>query len=229
MTSNSALTNCRRCKSRISSTASFCPTCGYKVQGMSFFGKFVLVVIGLFVASSIFNGVMTDVDRQAKQKPLKPGLKGSEIIPSPYRAPLDPISELVSAKPSPLQPYGELAELFALGGRHTDLQRENKLREIRGQIVQWTLPVYDISRSGNRYRIQTKSTMLALPRDTPRHVGTFILITPRNDLDVRMIEALKTDDMVAVKGRISDVTMRNLVLDPAVLAYGGSGTDTPKE
>jgi hypothetical protein len=63
----------------------------------------------------------------------------------------DPIVELSAAQPSSLRPDGELAEIFALGTKSTELQRENKLAQIRGQVVQWTLPVYEVSRAGDRY------------------------------------------------------------------------------
>ena len=63
--------------------------------------------------------------------------------------PQESISDLVSAIPSALSPEGELDNMFSLGSSNTDLQRENKLKEITGQVVQWTLPVYEVKRAGD--------------------------------------------------------------------------------
>lgn len=63
----------------------------------------------------------------------------------------DSIAELVKAQTSALRPDGELADVFAMGGSSTNLQRENKLKEIRGQTVQWQLPVYEVSRANDGY------------------------------------------------------------------------------
>lgn len=128
----------------------------------------------------------------------------------------DPIAELVDGQPSDLRPEGELSALFALGSKNTDLQRENVLKEIKGQIVQWRLPVYEVSRSGSGYKIQTKSTVKIGPFGEDL-LGTFVYISPRNDQERRAIEALKTDDAISFKGRISGSAFRSLEIKPAIL------------
>lgn len=131
----------------------------------------------------------------------------------------DPIVEISAAQPSLLRPDGELAEIFALGTNSTELQREDKLTQIRGQVVQWTLPVYEVSRAGDRYKIQTQGNSLAFMGRRDLLLGTFIYLSSRNEQDSQVIAALKTGDLISVKGRIVDSTLRHLVLDPAVLAY----------
>ena len=133
----------------------------------------------------------------------------------------DPLAELASAQPSTLRAEGELSELFALGSKNTDLQRENKLKEIQGQVVQWQLPVYEVSRSGDGYKVQTKTGIKVGPFGQDL-VGTFIYITPRDDAERRAIEALKTGDVILVKGRIAGSWLRSLELKPAILVTQAS-------
>jgi len=128
----------------------------------------------------------------------------------------DPLTELASAQPGNLQPEGELSELFALGSKYTDLQRQNKSKEIIGQVVQWRLPVYEVSTSDGGYKVQTQSS-ISIGGYGKDLIGTFIHITPREDEDRRIIEALKTDDLITFKGRIAGTSMRMLTIKPAIL------------
>lgn len=109
---------------------------------------------------------------------------------------------------SALRPNGELASMYALGSDNTALQRENKLAEIKGQVVQWTLPVYEVKRSGEGYKIQTSGSGV---------IGTFVHVIPRNPAEQKLIEGLKTDDMVSFKGTVFDMTMRHLEINPAII------------
>lgn len=123
--------------------------------------------------------------------------------------------ELASADAT-LVPSGELAEIFSYGGNSTDLQREIKLKEIKGKVVEWTLPVYDIQSAGPGYKIQTDSHY---KNDFfgEKLVGTFINITARNENEKRLIESLKTGDLIHIKGIIDDSSLRNLNINSAFL------------
>jgi len=121
----------------------------------------------------------------------------------------DPLDALATDVPAPIAPGGELAALFALGSNNTDVQRETGLAAIKGKLVAWTLPVYEVKRNGDNYKIQTNSSRAA--------IGTFITVTPRSDEDRHFIEALTTGQTVAVRGIVKDVFMRSLVIAPAIL------------
>jgi hypothetical protein len=138
---------------------------------------------------------------------------------------LDPLAELEKEVVSDLRPQGELASMFAFGSNNTDLQRDNKLKEIIGKVVQWQLPVYDVKQSGNGYVIQTQTNLGILE---PNIVGTFIYITPRNNQDKKIIEELKTGDIVSFKGRITDSTMRNLDIKPAIFVLSSESDQSIK-
>jgi uncharacterized protein YecT (DUF1311 family) len=129
----------------------------------------------------------------------------------------DPLSALATTPPSELRPDGELAELFTLGSSNTNLQRENKAKEITGQVVEWRLPVYEVSHSGDEYKIQTREVIRSGPSQA-KLVGAFVYVRARTDEERRTIEALKTNDPVSFKGRIEGVFLRSLQIRPAVLS-----------
>lgn len=139
----------------------------------------------------------------------------------------DPLADLAAVQPSGLKAEGELSEIFALGSKHTDLQREKKSKEIIGKVVQWRLPVYEVSKSGGGYRIQTQ-TRIGTGMFGTNLVGMFVYITPRSEEDRRIIEALKTDDMLSFKGQIADTSLRTLTIRPAVLvSHSQQGENRP--
>ncbi len=106
----------------------------------------------------------------------------------------------------------ELSELFALGSKGTDIQRDMKEKEITGKIVEWKgLEVYEVSKSGSCFRVQTSTKSGSFP-------GTFIKACPPDGGDEAMIVGLKTGDRINVKGKIDGVSMRNIQFDPAIVS-----------
>lgn len=126
------------------------------------------------------------------------------------------IAELEAAPASALSPSGELAAAFELGGAATDVQRENAFRVIDGQVVVWELPVFDVKRRDEGYRIATEGHVTTLFGPSPR-IRTRVFITPRNDAERQQIEALTTGQMIRFKGRIKGVALRQLEIEPAIL------------
>lgn len=120
----------------------------------------------------------------------------------------DRFADLAAATPAQLLPTGELASMFNLMSDNTDLQRENKFKQIKGKVVEWTLPVYEVQKNGDVYEVQTVAD---------ETVGAFIYITARNAQDKTIIEALKTGSQISFKGIIRDVSMRSLEIKPAIL------------
>jgi hypothetical protein len=132
----------------------------------------------------------------------------SFILPKSTKT--DSLTDLVAAIPSDIKPSGELEKIFMLGGQYTDLQREKKLDELKGQVVFWQLPIFDVKRHDDVYRVQTSSRIGSL-------VGAFIDISPRNNEERVIIENMKTGDLISFKGRIFDTTMRSFNIKPAIL------------
>lgn len=183
------LIKCKHCEKEVAKGVKKCPHCGGKLK-MGMMMKLIIGGVSLAILAAIFGPSM-----QEKKAALS-----------------DKLSAMESASASDLKPTGELAELFSLGSKGTDIQRDNKKKEIFGKIVQWRLPVYEVKKmsdeKGNRYKIQTSGGNM---------VGSFVNIWARSDEEVRHIEALKTKDYIHFKGRIDDTTMRNLDINDAIL------------
>jgi hypothetical protein len=120
------------------------------------------------------------------------------------------ITSLKSATPAQVDAK-ELAAMFKMGSENTDLQRDAKEKELKGKVVEWKVPVYEVNASGDScYKIQTSAT------DT--HPGTFIVTCNDDDPGVAgLVPGLKTKDIITVKGVINDTSMRNFELDPAIV------------
>jgi hypothetical protein len=111
----------------------------------------------------------------------------------------------------------ELADLFTIGSKGTDIQRDMKEKEITGKTIEWKgLEVYEVSKSGACFRIQTSSKAGVFP-------GTFVKACPPEGGDEAMIVGLKTGDLITVKGKIDGISMRNVEIEPAVVSKGAGG------
>lgn len=184
----SALTNCPACKKEVAKSAKLCPHCGKKLK-MGFFSK---LVIGIFILIAI--GIIASPSKEDK---------------------LAVLNKIANANAENIDPAGELANAFKLNSDFTDLQRDNIEKEIKGKIVQWSLPVYEVRKVGETYRIQTSGEQ-AIFSGKPI-VGTFVTIHPKNDNEKTIIENLKTKDTITFKGVIAGTTMRNIDIDPAII------------
>jgi len=130
----------------------------------------------------------------------------------------NPIEILGSSPIIQIDP-ADLGQIFNLMSEHTDVQRENRKKEIMGKVIAWRLPVYEVKKiKENTYRIQT------IAYD---YVGTIAEITARNPQEASFIENLKTNNMISYKGKISDITMRHIEVEPAILF--GESAQVPEE
>lgn len=187
MPKNKSLITCKSCGHEVAKSAKACPQCGAKLQVSNL--KLLGILAVIFVAYLIYQTPSDNEQKASEEYDLK---------------------LVQSANPSPILPVGELAQIFQLNSKHTDLQRENKERELKGKVVQWRLPVYEVNKQRDGlYRIQTDGS-----EDT---VGTFVFLRARKDTDREHIERLKTGDIISVKGKITGTFLRNLKIEHALL------------
>ena len=184
------LKTCKACSKEVAKSAKVCPHCGKKLK-MGWFLKFIIFIIGLFILGSI-------LQPSAEEKALE------------LQKTLD---SLASAEVSELQPQGKLGEMFNMGSDNTDIQREESEAYIKGKVVEWNLKVYEVSKSGDHFRIQTQSEIMR----NPKIISAFIEIYPRNESELNKIKALKTDDTIRFKGIITGTTLRMINVDPAII------------
>jgi hypothetical protein len=148
-------------------------------------------------------------------------LLGGAAIAGGAKKEEEKLKALETATPSDLKPTGDLADFFNLNSDHTDLQRDNKENEIKGKIVDWTLTVFEIQKSGKSYRIQTKSNINF--GGQAGEVASFVEINARDQNDISYIENLKTGDRFRFKGYINGTFLRTLEIKPAILIRPDSG------
>ena len=200
----SKLKPCPSCEKEVAKSAKVCPHCGKKLS-MGCLLKTILLLVAIIVVGfiMIITLVPSEEDREDKLAHT--------------------LATIASAPVANISPRGELAEIFNPNSEHTDLQRDDKEKELQGQVVQWSLPVYEVSRTRDGYRIQTDSDFALF--GGPALVGTLLTVHARNDAEVAFIEGLKTGDEITIKGRIKGVSLRHIEIDPAmvVMANGLSG------
>ncbi|OQW90672.1 MAG: hypothetical protein BWK78_06465 [Thiotrichaceae bacterium IS1] len=184
-----ALTKCKECGTEISKSATVCPKCGDPIKKKtSLFTWLVMIVVVLIVI-----GVVSQPSKEEKTAQIAQTLE-----------------QLAKTPVSDISPHGELAEIFLPISKYTDIQREEVEKNITGEVVQWELRVYEISKSSeNKYKIQT-----SIDSDT---VGTFVYVFTRSAEEKSFLESLKTGDLVTVKGKIDGVSLRNITINPAIL------------
>jgi hypothetical protein len=116
---------------------------------------------------------------------------------------------IAAAPVSEITPEGELAQIFSLFSDATEVQRTEKEHQIKGKIVQWRLPVYDVTKRSDFYVIQTKSRAGT--------VAAFCYVRASDEATKRYLLSLKENDYVTCKGEIAGTTMRSIDIKPAVL------------
>ena len=176
---------CKTCQKEVASSTKVCPGCGAKLK-MGLMVKGIIVIAIIIVLAAIFGPSKEEQNKQAQDK-----------LQSFIESPIDNISG------------GELKEIFEFGSKSTDIQRENKEKELIGKIVKWNVKVYEVTKTGYGYRIQTSKTS--------DMVGTFTNIAPQNEEDKTYIEGLQTDNFITVKGKITGTSMRHISLKPAMI------------
>jgi hypothetical protein len=181
------LKKCKSCDADVAKSAKKCPSCGQKLK-MGFMAKLGIVIVGIIVAVVI-------------------GMPSSEDIEKK-------LAEVETATASNIEPGGSLASMFSFISDSTDIQRDNKEKEIVGGIVEWRLPVFEVSKvgdSGLKYKVQTSGNK--------NNVGTFVYITARDSNEAKKIEALSSNDMINIKGEITGIFMRNITIEHARINF----------
>lgn len=175
----SKLIKCKSCGNEIAKSAKSCPSCGAKQKWSM--TKRLMFAVPLFLFGIY---LLSDNANEATK-------------PSPFEG-------LETAQPSDISPHGELANIFNLMSEHTDIQRDNKLEEIKGRVVEWELRVYEISKNGDIYRITCAGT--------ERTVGVMAEVKSTDYAQQKYIEGLRTGDLVKIKGRVTGLFMRQIKL-----------------
>lgn len=124
--------------------------------------------------------------------------------------PADNAALLETAQPSDAT-LQSLGALFWPDSNATEAQREEALRNVLGRRVTWTVIVAEVQRQGDAFLVQGSSDA--------NMIGTFSLVTPRDEAERRRILALSRGDALPVTGVVREMRLRHIVLDPARAAF----------
>ena len=118
-----------------------------------------------------------------------------------------------------------LADKYVAESNYTNLQRDDQEKVLKGKIVEWEAPIYEVSRikSSNVYfqiliRADKRHDKKYNPKK-PRYPGMEIEIFARTKKETQQIENLKTGSLISFKGRITGVTSvwRRIEIEDAIL------------
>ncbi len=148
---------------------------------------------------------------------LAAGVAGCGPVGSPGAAPaaVDGATAVAQAERSPLTPE-TIAEAFALNSRATDVQRERLEQALVGRAVQWPFLVYEVEAAdAGRYKVTSQAIPIQEPGATPL-IRVVAFVEPRNERDVQLLERVKTDDRIELRGVVREIRLRTVVvLGPA--------------
>jgi len=110
-----------------------------------------------------------------------------------------------------------IAETFAIGSRSTDVQRGNLTAELVGRRVEWDIPVYEVSYSDGRYEVTSQPIPIQDPEATAL-IRVIAFVIPRSKADEELLQAVKTDDVLRVRGIVQEIRLRTIVaVVPAIV------------
>lgn len=182
----SKLKECPSCGKEVAKSAKLCPHCGKKLK-MGMFLKLIIGIVVIIVAIVALQPSSEDTQKALNNK----------------------LDEITNATPANLD-SAELAEIFAVMSDSTKIQKENKEKEIKGEIVEWDLKIFNVTKRDDYYRVQTLPSKNMPP--------TFVSLYPRNEGHKTIIEGVKGGDFLKIKGIISGTSVTGSIeISPAVL------------
>ncbi len=136
--------------------------------------------------------------------------------PSAGLAPEESVALIDQVEPSDIA-LEAIAETFALGSRSTDVQRENLTAGLVGHRVEWDIPVYEVSYGEGRYEVTSQPIPIQDP-EAAALIRVMAFVIPKSKADEELLQTVKTDDVIRVRGIVQEIRLRTLVLMvPAVL------------
>ena len=111
---------------------------------------------------------------------------------------------------SSLSPPDDLANALSFFSSLTDIQKDDIKNYYRGKVVQWTLPVWDVSREDDGYTIQTTNSA---------KIAIFCNVATDSAEELAFVKELKEGDAITCKGIVSGYLLGNVNLSPAKLVY----------
>jgi hypothetical protein len=124
--------------------------------------------------------------------------------------------QLMAATPVDVAP-STVSETFALGSRSTDLQRELLEKQLVGQVVDWTLKLYEVQLENDVYTVSSDALQEEPAEGVPL-IRVVASVRARIETEHAYLRTVKTGDSIRLRGRVTGIVLRTaLLLDPAVV------------
>ncbi len=122
-------------------------------------------------------------------------------IEAPSQSVASNVGDVWAAKPDSTSPPPDLAAALSFFSEATSVQKQAVKDRWKGKIVEWRLPVWNVSKSGKEYTVQT---------DGKAGIGIFCRVTTNSE-DARMrLEAIMSGQFVTCKGQVTGYTLGNV-------------------
>ncbi len=109
-----------------------------------------------------------------------------------------------------IMPY-DLGSAFNLGTKTTEIQRDVLEKKIKDKYVLWSVEVYEIEKLSEKKYVVS----VLLTDNSPGMAIGILIINEKHDIDYLM--SLQTGSKITFFGKIKKVSMRSLVIDPAII------------
>ena len=117
---------------------------------------------------------------------------------------------VIATAPQSSFSQNDFAQAYAPNSDATELQRQNIIKNSFGKSVTWEIIVAEVQPElSNVIRVQGSSDAT--------HMGVFVYVNTRSDKDMDLVQSLKKGDSLRVQGIVSDMVLRHVVINPAVL------------
>lgn len=139
----------------------------------------------------------------------------------PPRPDLLSAQEVASMRAAPVVPlaWDEVAATFALGGPHTDLQRQLMSKQLIGQVVEWRVKVYDVQSEAGGIQLISAPADIDVP-GAVNLMSVYALIPASDAKSLTLLSAAQTGTVLTVRGRVRQMTLRAaVVLAPATVSH----------
>lgn len=114
----------------------------------------------------------------------------------------------MTGQPSSTSPPADLADALSFFSNLTQVKKDEIKDSYRGKLVQWTLPVWEVSKRDDKFVIQTSGS---------EAIAIFCSVQPDSEAEAARVRELDAGDMVTCKGVVTGYTLGNVNLSPAML------------
>ena len=112
-----------------------------------------------------------------------------------------------------------VAEAFALNSRATDVQRDDLTQALVGHSIEWSIPVFDVQFADGRYTVTSQPIPITDP-NAAALTRVMAIVVPQSEADDALLRAVKTDDMIRIRGIVQEIRVRMFVVVVPAVAIG---------